>query len=219
LIYSIPFHPIECLLCTRKLNIDRTKTFLLSLRQTLTTLSTLPLPTLTAIHSSCLGGGLELALATDLRVCASSAVLGLPETRLGIIPGAGGTWRLQGLVGRARAMEMVLRGRRVGEWEAGRVGVVEGVVDVDDAHDQTADGDGGDLGKGKAREKVLAEAVKWAGEICQGAPGAVAAAMRAVRAGREEVEGREYEGVVGMGDRDEGLRAFGEGRGAVFRGL
>lgn len=65
---------------------------------------------------------------------------------------------------------------------------------------------------------VLQEAIALAAQICEGAPGAVQAALRAVREGTDEAEGREYERVVGMGDRDEALRAFGEKRGAVFRG-
>ncbi|KAM0805240.1 methylglutaconyl-CoA hydratase mitochondrial precursor [Usnea florida] len=178
---------------------EETTHFLTTLRTTLTTLSALPIPTISAISSLALGGGLELALSTTFRILASSALVGLPETRLAIIPGAGGTWRLRGLVGEQRAMEMCLTGRRVGGWEAGRMGICERVVDV--------------------RGRVLEGAVGMAREICEGGPGAVGAVMRAVREGTGEAEGREYEGVVGMGDRDEALRAFGEKRKAVFRGL
>jgi methylglutaconyl-CoA hydratase len=69
-----------------------------------------------------------------------------------------------------------------------------------------------------ARTQTLAEAVRIAEMMCQGAPGAVQAALRAVREGTAEAEGREYGRVVRMGDRDEALRAFGEARGVVWRG-
>lgn len=77
---------------------------------------------------------------------------------------------------------------------------------------------GGKAWRRGVREKVLEGAVGLGREICEGGPGAVGAAMRAVREGTGEAEGREYAGVVGMGDRDEALRAFGEKRNAVFRG-
>lgn len=75
--------------------VHRTRALLAALRSTLDAIETLPVPTIAAVASVALGGGLELALATDLRVFASTAIVGLPETRLGIIPGAGGTYRLQ----------------------------------------------------------------------------------------------------------------------------
>ena len=111
---------------------------------------------------------------------------------------------------------MVLTGRRVGGVEAGVMGVCERVVDVGGG------GDGGWTGgrewRGEVRGRVFESAVGMAREICEGGPGAVGAAMRAVGEGTAEGEGREYEGLVGMGDRDEALRAFGEKRKAVFRG-
>ncbi len=109
---------------------------------------------------------------------------------------------------------MCLTGRRVGGREAGRWGVGERVVDVGDGG-----WEGGKEWKGEVRMKVLEAAVGMAREICEGAPGATGAVMRAVGEGTGEAEGREYEGVVGTWDRDEGLRAFGERRRAGFRGL
>ena len=115
---------------------------------------------------------------------------------------------------------MVLTGRRVGGAEAGRMGLCERVVEVGGGAD--GEGDGGWMGgrewKREVRERVFEGAVGMAREICEGGPGAVGAAMRAVGEGTEGAEGREYEGVLGMGDRDEALRAFGEKRKAVFRG-
>lgn len=98
--------------------------------------------------------------------------------------------------------------------EAEVMGICERVVETG-----TPPGwEGGRSWKRDVREKVFEGAVGMAREICEGGPGAVGAGMRAVRAGTAEAEGREYEGLVGMGDRDEALRAFGEKRKAVFRG-
>lgn len=114
---------------------------------------------------------------------------------------------------------MMLTGRRVGGSEAGRMGVCERVVEISDSG---GGGDGGWTGgrewKRDVRERVFESAVGMAREICEGGPGAVGAVMRAVREGTAEGEGREYEGVMGMGDRDEALVAFGERRKAVFKG-
>jgi len=180
---------------------NRVTHFLSTLRTTLATLSTLPLPTLTALSAPALGGGLELALATTLRIFATTATIGLPETRLGIIPGAGGTYRLKNLIGEARAMDMILTGRRIGGREAGMMGLCKRVVGVDAG-----------AGMGEARREVLEEAVRVAKGICEGGPRAVGCALRAVRGGSEEVENREYEVCLGGGEREEALRAFAEKR-------
>jgi enoyl-CoA hydratase len=87
-----------------------------------------PQPILAAIRGYALGGGLELALACDIRIAAEDAQLGLTEVNLGIIPGGGGTQRLPRLIGRGRALEMILTGVRVGAPEALRLGLVERVV-------------------------------------------------------------------------------------------
>src|ERR1700734_1082973 len=97
-----------------------------------------PKPVVAAINGVALGGGLELALVCDLRVAAAHAELGLPETSLGIIPGAGGTQRLPRLVGEARAKEIILLGRRLSAAEALGWGLVNRVTPagasvVDDA--------------------------------------------------------------------------------------
>lgn len=110
---------------------------------------------------------------------------------------------------------MVLTGRRVGGVEAGRMGICERVVDSGDGKDGWT---GGKEWRREVRERVFEGAVGMAREICEGGPGAVGAVMRAVRAGTRESEEREYEGVLGTGDRDEALRAFGEKRRAVFTG-
>lgn len=84
-----------------------------------------PRPTIAAIHGYALGGGLELALACDLRVAARSARLGLPEAGLGIFPGAGGTWRLPRLIGLGKAKELVFTGRILDGQQAHELGIVE----------------------------------------------------------------------------------------------
>ena len=91
-------------------------------------LAELPMPTLAAIEGNALGGGLELALCCDLRVASERARLGLPEVRLAVIPGAGGTQRLPRVVGLARAKELILTGRVLSAAEAERIGLVHEVV-------------------------------------------------------------------------------------------
>jgi enoyl-CoA hydratase len=91
-------------------------------------LANLPMPTVAAIDANCLGGGLELALACDIRVASERAQFGLPEVRLGVTPGAGGTQRLPRAVGVARAKELALTGRIIDAHEAERIGLVSRVV-------------------------------------------------------------------------------------------
>jgi len=192
---------------------DETDAFLANLRNTFTALSHLPIPTISAVSSLALGGGLELALCTHLRVFASTAQVALPETRLGIIPGAGGTYRLPGLIGLGRARDMVLTGRRVSAAEAYFLGIADRLVEVvpEEGEDE----------KGvmtRAKKDVLMEAVKLAGTICEGAPVAVRAALQAVGYAQEEVENKMYERVVGTEDRNEALAAFREKRRPSFTG-
>jgi enoyl-CoA hydratase len=96
-------------------------------------LDRLPIPSIAAINGFAFGGGLELALACNFRVAARNARLGLPEIKLGLIPGYGGTQRLPRLVGSARALEIVMTGRTVGAEEAERIGLVNRLADGDPA--------------------------------------------------------------------------------------
>ncbi len=94
-------------------------------------LDTLPMPSIALINGYAFGGGLELALACTFRLAARNARLGLPEIKLGLIPGYGGTQRLPRLIGEARALEMILTGRTVEAAEAERIGLVNRIVDGD----------------------------------------------------------------------------------------
>ena len=199
-----------------RMTVLETRAFLEQLRQTLSRLATLPIPTISAVSGFALGGGLELALATSFRVLATTATVGLPETRLGIIPGAGGTVRLKELVGRAKAAEMVLTGRRVGAKEAYALGICERLVEGMERQD------GGEGGLKQTKEETLDAAVKMAEEICAGGPVAVGAALRAVGWGlptkKSNWENQMYDRVIGTRDRDEALLAFSEKRKPKFTG-
>ncbi|KAI2471592.1 ClpP/crotonase [Annulohypoxylon bovei var. microspora] len=204
---------------------QETQQFLSNLRGTFASLSGLPIPTISAISSLALGGGLELALCTHFRVLASTATVGLPETRLGIVPGAGGTYRLPALIGLPRARDLILTGRRVSAPEAYFLGLADRLVEVlpEDERDGVAQENGADdaVEEGlpaRARNAALAEAVRLASEICEGGPVAVRAALEAVGWAREEVENAAYEKVVRTEDRDEALEAFKEKRRPVFKG-
>lgn len=141
-----------------------------------------------------MGGGLELALATDVRVFSSSTYVSLPETRIGIIPGAGGTHRLREIIGVPRALEMILTGRRLSPTIAYSNGLCQRMVKASPGPE--------------SRDAVLAESLKCAREICEGGPLAVGAALRAVKGGTLRDEEREYDFVVQTKDRNRALEAF-----------
>ncbi|KAF2629899.1 ClpP/crotonase [Macroventuria anomochaeta] len=190
---------------------EDTANFLTSLRSTLTSIQTLPIPTISALAAPAFGGGLELALTTHMRVFGSTTTVALPETRLAIIPGAGGTYRLPALIGLARARDMILTGRRVGAPEAYFLGLCDRLVEITPEEQAK---------EGEARKKVLNEAVQLAITICEGGPIAIRAALAAVEGCvlGEKAENAAYELVVKTKDRDEALAAFREKRKAVFKG-
>jgi enoyl-CoA hydratase len=125
----------------------------------------LPQPTLAAINGAALGGGLELAMACDLRVAAEHASFGLPEITLGNVPGWGATQRLPRLVGHGRASEMLLTGKRISARQAREWGLVNAVV---------------------PSESVREAALRIAAQIARHAPLALEHAKRALRVGRQE---------------------------------
>lgn len=162
-----------------------------------------PVPVIAALNGSALGGGLELALMCDLRVCAPHAQFALPETSLGIIPGAGGTQRLPRLIGAARANELILLASRIDAQQALAWGLVNRVT--------------------AASVSVLDDTLQWLAPVLNGSPTAVRAAIRALRNAGEtgidqglQVELEAYEMCLQSADRIEALRAFQEKRPAQF---
>jgi methylglutaconyl-CoA hydratase len=196
---------------TEHLTANRTTEFLDGVRDTFTDLQNLRIPTISAVDSFALGGGLEMALCTTLRVFGSSATVGLPETRLAIVPGAGGTFRLPQVIGLQRARDMVLTGRRVTGAEAYFLGLCDRLIEVTEDEQKEA---------GKARGKVLDASLDLAKEICAGGPIAIGAAMDAVNGWqRGDAAMREaYDIILKTEDRMEALRAFAEKRKPVYKG-
>ncbi|KAL3435773.1 ClpP/crotonase-like domain-containing protein [Aspergillus tetrazonus] len=190
---------------------DETNAFLAKLRGTFRDLAALPVPTISAVSSLALGGGLELALCTHLRVFGSNSTVALPETKLAIIPGAGGTYRLPSLIGVNRARDLILTGRRVTGPEAYFIGLCDRLVEILPEEEQK---------EGAAREKVLRESIKLALDICDGGPIAIKQALKAVNGYEkgEAAENEAYDGVVETEDRREALIAFAEKRKPAFRG-
>jgi methylglutaconyl-CoA hydratase len=174
------------------------------LRSALRAIEAAPQPFVAALNGAALGGGLELALACDLRVAAETAQLGLPEVSLGIIPGGGGTQRLSRLVGVARAKDLVLTARRTTAAEALAMGLVSRVVPP-----------------AALREAAL----QIAAQIARNAPVSLRQAKRAIDDGFHlpleealDLENRLYQDCLGTKDRVEALRAFAEKRPPVFTG-
>jgi enoyl-CoA hydratase/carnithine racemase len=167
-------------------------------------LAQLPMPTVAAIEANALGGGLEIALACDIRVASASAKLGLPEVRLGVTPGAGGTQRLPRAVGVARAKELALTGRIIDAHEAERIGLVSRVVPAGQA---------------------VAAATEIANEIAQRGPLAVREVKRLIDLSSEadldtglaaEIEASVR--VFSSADMLEGMNAFTEKRQPSYKG-
>ena len=162
-------------------------------------------PTIAAINGVALGGGLELALTCDLRSITETASVGLPETTLAIIPGAGGTQRLPRLIGTARAIDLVLTGRRVNAAEALNLGLVNLLV--------------------PEAQLLLEATLRWLAPIAEGAPIAQRAALQAVRAAFRlplaeglDFERDQYERCLQSTDREEALLALAEKRAPQFQG-
>lgn len=143
----------------------------------------------------------------------SNAHVGLPETRLGILPGAGGTFRLPGLIGLGRARDLILTGRRVAAPEAYFLGIADRLVEVVPEEGKSKE----DLLQ-LASKSALSEAVRFAQEICEGGPIAIRAALQAVQWARPDKEAEMYQRVVNTEDRNEALKAFQEKRKPVFKG-
>lgn len=165
-------------------------------------------PTIAAMDGHALGGGLELALACDLRIVASNVKLGLVETNLGIIPGAGGTQRLPRIVGIAKAKEMILMAKVIDGLTAASIGLVAQCVE------QNQNGDA-----------AFSKSFQIASLIASRGPIGVKAAKQAIDEGMEVtldegliIEGKCYDQVVPTSDRIEGLKSFVEKRPPKFTG-
>ena len=184
---------------------DDVRAFLWVYRRAFGALDRCGKPVIAAVQGVAFGGGLELALACDLRVADPAAQLGLVEVRVGIMPGAGGTQRLARLVGVGRAKELIVTGRRLDAAAALAMGVVNRV---------------------SAPGCALEEAVAWATEIAEScAPIAVRQALTAIDEGIElpleaglDVERRCYEVLLPTADRREGIAAFAAKRKPSYRG-
>lgn len=178
--------------------------FLDDFRNTLEILENLPCPTIAAINGFAFGGGLEIALACDIRLMKESASIGLPETKLGIIPGAGGTQRLPRLIGQAKAMSLIFRGRRLSSELALKYGVVEECYPDGSFWDDT---------------------MEFVGDILSSAPISLRLSKLAIRKGLEQTldEGLDmerdyYKQTLHTKDREEALLAFQEKRHPKFKG-
>lgn len=183
---------------------DRVKEYIFTIRDLFTTIEFINKPVIAAVNGLALGGGTELALASDIRIAADSATMGLTEARLAIIPGAGGTQRLPRLVGKGKAKELIFTGRRVDASEALAIGLVNKVCQS---------------------EELLDECRKMAAMICETGPIAIEQAKYAINYGLETdlhtglaIESNAYWVCIPTEDRLEGLTAFREKRKPVYKG-
>lgn len=183
---------------------DQVRLYVQTIRNLFTAVEELPRPVIAAVNGYAFGGGLELALACDIRIASTTAVVGLTETSLAVIPGAGGTQRLPRIVGVARAKEMVLRARRITAEEGARYGLfLEAVEPV----------------------RLMDRAREIAAEIASNGPVALAQAKYAIDKGVEvslpvglAIESNAYAVTIPTKDRIEGLTAFREKRKPVYCG-
>ncbi len=168
------------------------------------TIQNFPRPVIAAINGFALGGGCELALACDIRLASDRAKLGQPEVNLGVIPGYGGTQRLSRLVGRGKAMQLILTGEIISAGEAHRIGLVDEVYPPD---------------------QLMTKALEMAELICSKAPLAIASAKECINRGIDvnlsaacDLEKANFGSVCGTGDKNEGMEAFLEKRKPSFTG-
>ena len=183
---------------------DQVRLYIQTIRNLFTAVEEIPKPVIAAVNGYAFGGGLELALACDIRLASANAVVGLTETSLAIIPGAGGTQRLPRIVGLARAKELIFRARRITAEEGLAIGLFLEVLEPD---------------------RLLSRALEIVGEIAANGPVALAQAKYAVNKGLEvslpiglAIESNAYAITIPTKDRTEGLTAFREKRKPVYTG-
>jgi enoyl-CoA hydratase/carnithine racemase len=188
----------------RTMTPDQVRRYIFTIRNTFTAVEQVRVPVIAAINGFAFGGGMELALACDLRIASSTAVMGFTETSLAIIPGAGGTQRLPRIIGVAGAKELIFTARRIDAQTALEIGLVNRVVEPD---------------------RLMPAALELAGEIAKNGPIGVAQAKFAINYGIEAslgvalpLESKAYEATIPTKDRLEALAAFAEKRKPVFKG-
>lgn len=176
--------------------------YLDGLRSVIERFAAQPQLSIAVVDGYALGGGLELAMACTMRIASPRARLGVPEIKLGLLPGAGGTQRLPRLVGRGAALDMLLTGRSVAGEEAARIGLVDLLV---------------------AEDSIDAEAARLAAALAAGPSDALAATVRCVDAARDlplgdgmRVERDEVVALFATADGREGVAAFVEKRRPSF---
>ena len=183
---------------------EQVREYIFTIRNLFTSIEELNKPVIAAVNGIALGGGTELSLACDIRIAAKNATMGLTETRLAIIPGAGGTQRLPRLVGKGKAKELIFTGQRINAEEALKIGLVNKVCEQKDLVD---------------------ESKKMAAMICEAGPVAIEQAKYAINRGLETdihtglaIESNAYWVCIPTEDRLEGLTAFKEKRKPVYKG-
>jgi len=185
------------------LNEEEAKAF--SFSNTFSKLANLEIPTIAAIEGFALGGGLELALACDLRIASKTAKLGFPEIKLGIMPGAGGTIRGPRIIGAARAKELILLGEMIDADQAERIGLVNRVVEPEELNDT---------------------ALEWARTLCKKSPISLKIAKATIEAGLDQadineamkIEEKNWAELFSTEDQKEGMKAFIEKRRPIYLG-
>jgi len=191
-----------------KMPLEEVGPFVGRLRGLLHDMQKFPFPTIAALDGTAVGGGLEMALGYDIRIASSNAKMGLVETKLAIIPGAGGTQNLARVVGTSMAKELIFTGRVVDGYQAHKIGLVNHVVEQNDCGDA-----------------AYQRALELAAEIVPQGPIALRMAKQAINQGSEvdlatglAFEQACYAQVIPTQDRLEGLKAFREKRKPQYEG-
>lgn len=188
----------------RGMNAQETIHAVQKIGDTINRIAKLKMPTIAAINGVAFGGGLELALACDMRLASVTAKMGLTETSLAIIPGAGGTQRLSRIVGVGQAKKLIFQAERLSAQSALDIGLIEGISEID---------------------TLKTQAIDMAERIANNGPLAVRLAKQSIDLGIEttleaglEIERLCYQETLGTSDRIEGLEAFKEKRKPQYTG-